>query len=209
MNPIGGLHVYGDLQSGLHPGGESGNLCGQGCARIVTESDGSGTAGLRFLGSGEEELLIGTGGVQGGEFHLGTQCLGGTDQGADLCEHLIGFHMIGIFHLQGGNGHLDLQPGTSRVLHAFPGPGNVLLRKSHGDRKSGTAHVFRDGFINDRILPHVLYGRKLHGVRTQRIRAGGDGRLFPEQKGNVPFFTEFFQCRVRYVDLFHFFYLIV
>ena len=67
MDPIGGLDVYGDLHFGLHPGGESGNLCGQGCARIVTQGDGGGTAGLGFLCGGEEEFLAEQGFVPDGE----------------------------------------------------------------------------------------------------------------------------------------------
>ena len=114
---------------------------------------------------------------------------------------------MGVLHLYGGNGYLDLQTGMGCVLHTFPRLGNGLLRETHGDHESRVAHVFRDGFVNNSIFPQIFHCGQLYRIRTQGIRTGGDGRLFAEQKGYVPCGSEFFQCDVRYVNLLHVSYL--
>ena len=57
--------------------------------------------------------------------------------------------MVGVFHLNGGYGKLNLKTRAFCVLDAFPGNCNIFTAEAYGDCKNGILYILSDGFIND------------------------------------------------------------
>ena len=156
IDAVGKLNVYGNRNSILDLSYEFCDLCGSGIARVVADRNDTRTLRFGFAQSGDEKIFIGSRCVECGKFHVCAKCFCRRDELADHAEHLLLFYVIGVFHLNRGNGELDLKTRRFCILDTFVCCGNVICAEAHGNCQGGVADVFGYCFVYNGILAEVL-----------------------------------------------------
>ena len=136
----------------------------------IADGDG-GCAGFDDLfQEGAEENSVGTGGIDGGEFHIGGDCAALLHGVHNPLGQGVGLQMGKIFHLDGADGGRDLEPGLPGVLQGGEDEIHSVVLKGDGHGDAGVPDGLGDGTNEQGIDLFLADGFELDEIDTQLVQ---------------------------------------